>query len=93
MSKLITNYESFYGFTGAVHLKIFLQQLLESVHEKKRQNIFEYSIVLKYISKTFYIIFLKQILSAFICSTLNVCGMFTLGARSDFVERGRFRAW
>ena len=66
---------------------------IESEEKKRRQNVFDYFIVLKYISKTFYIIFLKQILSAFICSTLNVCGMFTLGAMSDFVERGRIRAW
>ena len=54
---------------------------------------FDYFIVLKYISKTFYIIFLKQILSAFICRTLYFSSMFSLGAMSDFVERGKFCAW
>ena len=66
---------------------------VESDRKKKRQNIFDYFIVLKCISKTFYIIFLKQILSAFICRTLYFSSMFSLGAMSDFVERGRFRAW
>ena len=37
--------------------------------------------------------FLKQILSAFICRTLYFSSMFSLGAMSDFVERGKFCAW
>ena len=35
----------------------------------------------------------KPFLSAFICRTLHFCSMSSLGALSDFLERGKFRAW
>ena len=66
---------------------------VESDRKKKRQNVFDCCIMINYISEMLLICFLKQILSAFICRTLYFSSMFSLGAMSDFVERGKFCAW